>query len=89
MWSCDILTKHETAPAVMIHEQLHARSISHYGQKMYIQFSNIEESTVQLMTEEICRQNGIETIESDYIAVIYGGFFKKDRPVYWYTPDRL
>lgn len=70
LWNCDILTKHETAPAIILHEQLHARSISHYGPGIYRHFSNIEESSVQLMAEEICRKNDIEIIESDYQTMI-------------------
>lgn len=70
LWSCDIVTKHETAPAIIMHEQIHARSISYYGDKVYAQFSNIEESAVQFMTEEICRQNGIEIIGSNYYAIV-------------------
>ena len=66
LWNCDILTKHKTAPAIILHEQIHARSISHYNQDMYIRFSNIEESSVQLMVEEVCRKSDIEIIESDY-----------------------
>lgn len=86
LWSCDIVTKHETAPAIIMHEQIHARSISYYGENIYTQFFNIEEATVQFMTEEICRQNGIEIIESDYYAIInslkqigrYIGIYKTD-----------
>ena len=66
LWNCDILTKHETAPSMIMHEQIHARSISHYGQEIFIQFSNIEEATVQFMTEEICEKEGIEIIPSLY-----------------------
>ncbi len=70
LWECDILTKHETAPSVIIHEQIHARSISYYDKYTYFKFHNIEESAVQFMTEEICRKNGIEIIESDYYIMV-------------------
>lgn len=70
LWNCDILTKHRTAPAIILHEQIHARSISYYGQDVFIQFANIEDASVQLMTEEICRQEGIEIIESDYYIMV-------------------
>lgn len=66
MWGCDILTKHETAPSIILHEQIHARSISYLERKNYRQYRNIEEATVQLMTEEICKVEGIEIISSQY-----------------------
>lgn len=70
LWNCDILTKHKTAPAIILHEQIHARSISYYGQDTFIQFANIEDASVQLMTEEICKREGIEIIESDYYIMV-------------------
>ena len=66
LWNCDILTKHETAPSLILHEQLHARSISHYGYNEYAQYHNIEEASVQLMVEEICKVENIEVILSGY-----------------------
>lgn len=69
-WNCDILTKHKTAPSMIMHEQIHARSISHYGQEIFIQFSCIEEAAVQFMTEELCRKAHIEIIESDYYFLV-------------------
>lgn len=66
MWNCDILTKHETAPAIIIHEQIHARSISYYKPEIYSEYGSIEEASVQLMAEEICKKENIEIISSDY-----------------------
>lgn len=66
MWNCDILTKHETAPAIILHEQIHARSISYYEQKTYFQYGSIEEASVEFMVEEICKQENIEIIPSLY-----------------------
>lgn len=66
LWECDILTAHSTAPHIILHEQLHARSISYYDGQVYTQYRNIEESAVQLMAEEICIKEGIEVIRSDY-----------------------
>lgn len=70
LWDCDILTKHETAPAIILHEQIHARSISYFDIDTYRKFANIEEAVIQLMTEEICRYEGIEIIESDYYKIV-------------------
>lgn len=69
-WNCDILTKHKTAPSMIMHEQIHARSISHYGQDVFILYSEVEEASVQFMTEEICKKAGIEIIESDYYSLV-------------------
>lgn len=68
LWGCDIVTKHETAPAIILHEQLHARSASYCEKKVYGQFQNIEEACVQFMAMEICMAEGIEIINSAYDA---------------------
>lgn len=69
-WNCDILTKMTTAPIIILHEQLHARSISLYsrrkGKKIYKAFAKIEEATVQLMAQEICKKENIIIIKSAY-----------------------
>ena len=66
LWDCDILTKHETAPAIILHEQIHARSISYYDSSFYDIYKHIEEASVQFMTQEICKIEGIEIIPSYY-----------------------
>lgn len=66
LWGCDIVTKHETAPAIIMHEQLHARSASYYGKSVYSQFQCIEEASVQFMAMEICMAEGIGVINSVY-----------------------
>jgi hypothetical protein len=66
LWSCDILTTHETSPHIILHEQIHARSISYYDEETYTQFKNIEEASVQFINQEICKNEGIEIIQSDY-----------------------
>lgn len=66
LWECDILTAHSTAPHIILHEQLHARSISYYREEIYFQYQNIEESVVQLMAQEISIKEGIEVIPSHY-----------------------
>lgn len=69
-WNCDILTKMTTAPIIVLHEQLHARSISLYsrkkGKKIYKAFAKIEEATVQLVAQEICKKENIIIIKSAY-----------------------
>ena len=66
LWNCDIVTGHKTAPAVLLHEQLHARSDSHYPSIIYSRFQCIEEAAVQFMAVEICIAEGIEVISSGY-----------------------
>lgn len=66
LWNCDILTAHETAPHIILHEQIHARSISYYDLKTYIQYQNIEEASVQFIAQEISMREGIEIIASQY-----------------------
>ncbi len=70
IWNCDILTKHETSPSIILHEQIHARSISYCNSSIYDIYECIEEATVQFMTEEICKYEGIEIIESDYYKTV-------------------
>ncbi len=66
LWNCDIATRNETAPGIILHEQLHARSASHYPTEVYLKYFIIEEASVQLLASEICMKEGIEVIESGY-----------------------
>ncbi len=66
LWNCNILLHPETAPSMIIHEQLHAHSISYYTKKIYRENSRIEEATIQLMTKEICKKEKINYIASQY-----------------------
>ena len=66
LWNCDIVTQSETCAHIILHEQLHARSISYYDRETYNKYWKIEESTVELLSKEICRENHIEVQESDY-----------------------
>ena len=66
LWNCDIATRNETAPGIILHEQLHARSASNYPTEVYLKYFIIEEASVQLLASEICMKEGIEVIESGY-----------------------
>lgn len=68
LWGCDIRTPNKTAPHMLLHEQLHARSISYYKGREYIysQYQHIEEATVQYMAQEISMAEGLEIIGSLY-----------------------
>lgn len=66
LWNCDITTMQETCGHILLHEHLHARSISYFDKETYSAYQNIEEGTVQLFTQEISKLEGIEIIESQY-----------------------
>lgn len=66
LWNCDIVTGRETSPHIILHEQLHARSISYYDIETYSQYHKIEEASVQLLAQEISKAESIEIIESCY-----------------------
>lgn len=66
LWSCNIRTSHTTCPHILLHEQLHARSISYYGKDIYKIFKNSEEIAVQFLTQEISVKKGIEIVEGGY-----------------------
>ncbi len=65
-WNCDIATKRYTSKYALLHEQLHAHSISYYGIDEYIVTANIEEGTIDLLAEEIAKQEGIPIESSGY-----------------------
>lgn len=66
LWDCNIITKHETAPGIIMHEQIHAMSASYFDDLTYSENCHIEEYCVQYMTQEISKLEGIEIIESQY-----------------------
>ena len=65
-WNGDIITRHETAPHILLHEQLHARSVTKYDHKMYKQYENMEEGSVQFAAQEISKKENIQILESQY-----------------------
>ncbi|MBQ8299512.1 MAG: minor capsid protein [Clostridia bacterium] len=66
MWNCDIRTSNITSPHEILHEQLHARSISYYDVQTYIKYQYIEEAVVELLTQEISKIEKIQIISSEY-----------------------
>ena len=66
LWSCNIRINNETAPHILLHEQLHAHSISYYNKDIYDKYADIEEATVQLYAQEISKKEGIHIIQSAY-----------------------
>ena len=58
-WNCDIKLRSKADYATVLHELLHARSISYFDEKTYKDFGKLEEGAVELLTEEICKQKKI------------------------------
>ena len=65
-WNGDIITRHETAPHILLHEQLHARSVTKYGEIVLDQYRNVEEGSVQFATQEISKKENIQILGSQY-----------------------
>jgi len=63
-WNCDITLREDAGIKTVIHEHLHARSISYYDSNTYLKFKNIEEGSVELLAQEICKRRGAEFKES-------------------------
>lgn len=71
-WSCDILAAPDIKSHQMLHEQLHARSISRYTPIVYIVNRAFEEIPVEMYAREISIKEGIEIVyASAYDSVEY------------------
>lgn len=64
LWSCKIRTMHKTSQHILLHEQIHARSVSYFDRDTYLKYKNIEEASVQLVTQEISKLEKIDIIET-------------------------
>lgn len=72
LWNCDIELSRKSSPHVILHELLHARSISYYDSLVYRKNRVIEEATVELMAQVISKENGIQIKSSAYQEWIDG-----------------
>lgn len=63
-WNCDIILNPNAGYDTELHELLHARSGSYYDVETYIQHRKMEEGTVELLTEEICKRRQMEYIRA-------------------------
>ena len=59
-WNCDVTLRDTAGLKTVVHEHLHARSISYYDPDTYVRNRPAEEGTVELYAQEICRKNGVE-----------------------------
>ncbi len=66
LWNCDISTLSKTSGHILLHEQLHSRSVSYFDVETYNNYREIEEASVQLLTQEICKIENIEIPKSAY-----------------------
>ena len=56
-WSCDITLREDAGVKTVVHEHLHARSVSYYDKETYLVFQRAEEGAVELFAQEICLKN--------------------------------
>lgn len=64
-WNCDISLRNNASIKTIVHEHLHARSISYFGPQTYLKHQNAEEGIVELFAQEICTKNGV-TFKASY-----------------------
>lgn len=63
-WNCDITLAPNADYATVMHELIHARSISYYDDTVYARFRGIEEGSVELLTEQICKKNKVPFVST-------------------------
>lgn len=64
-WNCDISLRNNAGIKTVVHEHLHARSVSYFDPQTYLKHQNAEEGTVELFAQEICAKNGV-TFKASY-----------------------
>lgn len=58
-WTCDVTLRENSGIKTVIHEHLHARSVSYYTPSIYTRWENIEEGVIEIFAQEICKANGV------------------------------
>ncbi len=66
LWNCSIEIESITSPHAILHEQLHAHSISYYNVDTYKKYKRIEEASTELLAKEICKKENVVNITSAY-----------------------
>jgi hypothetical protein len=82
-WNCDILVNSSMDVPGIIHEHLHARSVSYWPPEVYFANAKLEEGVVELLAQEICKDSKIAF--SDYAYKDLVGrlrFFNKATSLY-------
>ena len=70
LWNCDVRMTSKTSESILIHELIHARSVSLTDFDTYKKYNLVEEGTVELLNREICRAESIPYVRSDYAELI-------------------
>ena len=71
-WSCDIWARLDIKEHQLIHEHLHARSISYYDKETYTKHQSMEELSIEMFSREICKKTGIDIVYAEpYKGVKY------------------
>lgn len=71
-WSCNISARLDITKHQLIHEHLHARSVSHYDVQTYRINKSMEELSVEIFAREISKKSDIDIVYSDaYEGVKY------------------
>ncbi len=65
-WSCDISINRHTDMYVLVHEHIHARSVSYFEPKTYFENHKLEEGSVELLTKVIAKKEGYIMYEGEY-----------------------
>lgn len=68
-WNCDILIREDADIKIVIHELLHARSCSYFSKEEFIEHRTMEEATVELYAQEICKKNNLPYSENYPVSV--------------------
>ena len=66
MWNCDIRLWQAAPEHILLHELIHASSISHFGLETYKNFAMAEELAVQYLSQELAQKLKIPVIKSGY-----------------------
>ena len=69
LWSCNILTDGYGKEDIFLHEILHSKSISYYDKPTFLKYEKIEDASVQLLVQEICKKENLDYVTSYYDAM--------------------
>lgn len=66
LWNCSIRLPRDAPDHVLLHEMIHASSISYFGIKDYTAHLAAEELSVHYLSQELANISGMKVIESGY-----------------------
>lgn len=70
LWSCDIRISNNTLEQEILHELLHARSISYYDEDVFIKYMYEEESAVEMLNKQILLKEKIPYYDNAYSNMV-------------------